>query len=207
MNAEYVSAVIHGRLADALAPRGFVRNGEWFSREADGVRQSVGVALVDYEPEFRITIVFGLRAHAAERIFAQFWGASDDKPTCSFNLNQLAPEIEEDIVVRDKRMLKSALARLIPPLERTALPLLDALRDVASIERLFNSTEPVIRLSTPGPYRSMSAIILAHLTRNPDRDRLTDEYRPQVERCAGKSSLEHYDRLVEYLKGRAPGET
>ena len=72
--------------------------------------------------------------------------------------------------------------------------------------RILLAEEPVVRLGTPDPYRSMRAVILAPLVRNPDRDRLMGEYRPQVERCAGRSSLERYGCLVEYLKGHALGE-
>jgi hypothetical protein len=205
MDAAHVSGVIHGRLAEVLAPRGFVRSGEGFVREAGEDRQFVGVALVDYAPEFEIAIVFGLRVHAAEKISARFWDATDDCDTCSFTLHDLAPEVEEYVTVRDERALGSALARLIPPLERTALPLLDAHRDAAAIERLFNGTQPAVRIRQPEPFRSMSAVILAHLVRNPDRDRLMGEYRPQVER-QGQDCLQSYDRLVEYLKNRASGE-
>ena len=107
MNAGYLSAQIHGRLTEVLASRGFVLKGDGFVSKTGGVRHFVGLALTDYEPEFEITIVFGLRVHAAERIFAQFWGASDDRETCSFTLHDVAPEVEDHVVVRDKRMLKS----------------------------------------------------------------------------------------------------
>ncbi len=139
-------------------------------------------------------------------MFAQFWpGTTPDSGTCSFTLYDLAPEVGEQVVVRDKGTLESAFSLLIPPLERTALPLLDSLRDAAAVERLFNGPLSAIPRIAPEPFRSMSAIILAHLARNPDRDQLMGEYRPRVER-QGEDCLRSYDRLVEYLKGRALGE-
>jgi hypothetical protein len=205
MNAEQVCNVIYRRLAEALAPDGFVLNGEEFTREMGYGRQFVGVAVADYEPYFRIGIVFGLRVQASEKILNQFTGGGPNSDTCSFRLFDIAPEVEKRLEVKDELTLDAALARLIPPIKRVALPLLHAHRDAVSIERLFNSTQPAIHLRTPEPYRSMSGIILAHLVRNPDRDRLIEEYRLRVAR-QGEDCLRWYEGIVQYLKGRTLGE-
>ena len=55
------------------------------------------------------------------------------------------------------------------------------------------------------PYFSWSAIILAHIVGNPERDQLIEDYRVRVVQ-QGKDCEEIYDRLVDYLKGRALGE-
>jgi hypothetical protein len=206
MNAEQVTEILYGRLAKVFGLRGFVLTGEEFSREAGGVRQFVGFALADYAPFFRISVLLGLRVHASERILNQFTGGGDDTKTCSVRLFDIAPEVEKRLEVKDELTLDAALARLIPPLESVALPLLDAHRDVLSIERLFNGPQPPIHLRKPEPYRSLSGVILAHLVRNPNRDRLIEEYRPRVER-QGLDCLRWYEGIVEYLKGRALGET
>lgn len=205
MNKEFVTTALLERFAEVLISHGFVFEGEEYIRDVDTVRQSIGFALADFEPYFEISVLFGLRVHAAEKVFAQFWGTSGETCTCSFRLYDIAPEVGERVELKGKRMLKSALSRLVLAVERVALPLLDALRDAGSIERLFNGVDPMLHLLKCEPFHSLRGIILAHLVWNPDRDRLMKEYRPRVVR-QGKDCEESFDRLVEYLKGRALGE-
>ncbi|MBY0460014.1 MAG: hypothetical protein K2V38_22085, partial [Gemmataceae bacterium] len=171
----------------------------------NGILQDVGEWIVDYKPVFRIKIMFGLRVHAAEQIVNRFTGGTDETSTWGLKLRDVAPEVEEPAVVRNTRELRAALARLVPALEEAALPLLDALRDAASVERLYNDPGSSLYFRAPEPYRAMKAVTLAHLVGNPDRDRLMAEYRPGVVR-QGQDCADSYDRLVEYLKSRPLGE-
>jgi hypothetical protein len=206
MNKEFVTAAILSRLAEVLTTHGFKLKGEELVREAEGIRQAVGFALADFEPVFEVSFLFGLRVHASETILNKFSGGGVNSTTCSFRLFDIAPEVGERVEIRGKPMLKSALSRLVPVVERVALPLLNTLQNTSSVERLFNSLEPTVRFLRCEPYFSWSAVILAHLARNPERDQLIEKYRARVVR-QGKDCEEIYDRLVKYLKDRPLGET
>ncbi len=205
MIAADVLEIVCQRLEGVFVPRGFTRRDPQYTRAADGVRQIVEVSLADFAPKFELSLTFGLRVEAAEALFAQFWYVSptsrDETTTCCFTLKDLVPEVGEEIAVRDKRSLRSALAALIPALEREVLPFLDAHQDLASIDRLMNGAHPELFDSAAEPYHSMSAIIVAYLAQNRALGRLMRAYRGRIRDCEDADSLERYDRLVRYLRG------
>lgn len=204
MKATDVLEIVWERLDEVFMSQGFTRSDDHYSRDADGVRQTVELAMWDYEPRFELSLIFSLRVEAEVEIFSRFWYVSptsyDEVTTCDFTLEQLVPCVKSEIVVRDRRSLRRILTQLIPELERNALPFLNAHQSLPSVGRLMNGAHPELFAEALEPYYSMSAIIVAYLSRNPDLDQLASTYRIQVEGCGDPGSLVQYDQLVSHLR-------
>jgi hypothetical protein len=186
-----------------FALRGFTLHNHEYIRVTGEVSQTIVVPLLDYAPIFDFTLTFGFRVEAAEAIFAQFWHVDPEyrakTRTISVNLVELVPNAGEWIRVSDRLSLVHALAELLPALESDALPFLDAHQDLHTIDSLMNGVNHELFAFSGGPFYAMSSIIVAHLARNPDRDRLVEAHRQQSWYGGDTQAAEAYDRLVEYL--------
>jgi hypothetical protein len=167
-----------------------------------------------YPLGFDWSLRFGIKMESVTAIYEKFAPVESkyrsEIDVCGFNLEEVAKVTTswsaEDIQY-DAKAIRQSVAQLAPILIRDVLPLLDAHRDLASIDDLMNGSGKSVFSHPAQPGHSMKAIIVAHLARNPLRDRLIAEYRAELK--VRGALLAMYDRLAQYLTtlpiDRGPG--
>jgi hypothetical protein len=213
MTESAIYKILCRHLAKVFASHGFesrknkLPTADEFVRAAGEVTQTVCIPLCCYPLDFDWSLLFGFRVEPAVAIFELFAPVEpkyrSELHTCGFNLEELVTDWSGRDVKHEAQAIRHSVAQLAPLLVRDVLPLLDAHRDLAGIDDLMNGSCKSLFSHAAQPYHSMEAIIVAHLARNPQRDRLIAEYRGQLK--VGGELLAMYDQLAEYLTRGAQG--
>lgn len=174
--------------------RGRKREG-LFVRQFPGGSQQFGLAIVDYSPEFRVSMVFSVRIDAVQAIKDEVMETPEKYRamgmTTSTVLEHFFPgEKVKQFSVRSEEEIQSAVDALAPLLRERILPLFDGLRTVEALDQILNSEEGRSFDRTHGSARAMSSLILARLAGNPRFEQLaakclaeSDAWHPQAQRA------------------------
>jgi hypothetical protein len=165
--------------------RGRKREGR-FVRRYPGGSQQFGLAIVDYAPEFRVSLVFSVRLDAVQAILDEAMETPEKyramRMTTYTILEHFFPgEKVKQYSVRSEEDIQSAVDALAPLLRCRILPLFDGLKDIVSLEAVLNSDEGRSFDRTNPPGRQMVSLLLARLARNPRVGELAEAYRREAE--------------------------
>jgi hypothetical protein len=165
--------------------RGRKREG-LFVRRFPGGGQQFGLAIVDYAPEFRVSIVFSVCIDAVQKLYDDVMETPERyRPTGMTTSTTLAHFFPGEKVrqysVRSEEDIQSAVDALAPLLRDRILPLFDGLKDIVSLDAVLNSDEGRSFDRTNPPGRQMVSLLLARLARNPRVGELAEAYRKEAE--------------------------
>ncbi|MBI2804655.1 MAG: hypothetical protein HYX68_06685 [Planctomycetes bacterium] len=189
-------------LADILAGTDFrlKKSDDAFIRKITDGRQTIGLSLYDYNPEFVFSLVICIRLESVETIFHLFSGSPSPEyqamsETTITQLEYFMAAPAEFSVTTEQDV--AANGRVLSGVVRGKIvPFLDKLQDVKSLDIAVNRQVPGIN-STQPPYGPMTSIILAHLAGNPDYDRLVARHRADLNL---PPEMDYpFNHLVEYL--------
>jgi hypothetical protein len=204
MKKQQVRDALYRELQPLLPGWKLVKKDEAFVRPISGGRQTLGIAIVDYKPEFRFSLVLTTRLDAVENIFNQFNSApaayhsltvtsitqldyffADEPPPKQFSVYS-----EADIV--------AAVQQLAPLLRDRILPFFDSHRDIAALDAAMNGGDPQFDKSNPVT-RNMHALVLARLAGNPRFEQLVSSYEDAMKHFV-EAAKQGFPEIVAYLR-------
>ena len=216
-----VERLIVERLKPVVAPAGFryVKKDESFVRAIDGGRQTLGVALWNYNPLFAFSLVMTVRLDAVQAIVNQFSGSP---PTFHGVTTTTLTQLEflglpaEQGKVEFRASSEAELVGLLPGVEalvrERVVPFFGEYRDLAAINRGLNpaGAERVIQLppypdrrafyDTTNPlYRAMVGVAVARLASDSRWEQLVAAYRAQLAE-GWDQDRQKFERLVAHLQ-------
>lgn len=192
-------------LVPLVGGKGFVRskNSEYFIRSISDGRQSIGIAISDYRPLVEIALIVTVRLEAVENVFHLFSGVDPEYRGLSSTI--ITPFHyftggSAEIKVRTIEELVAIFDTWQERMHAEVLPYLDAVTDVASLDRYINVKNDILDITQP-PYSFMHHIVVAKLAANPNYDNLVSLHRSEMRDMGYETEL--YDRLVDYLSSQA----
>jgi hypothetical protein len=217
MKKSEVRNLIYEGLKGVLEDHGFRlnRKQEGFVRRIPDGKQCIGVPLVDYNPTYIFSLTLTTRLEAVQSILNLFSGSPPQYHSITVTtITQLEyftkKKTKTEYEVVTEADVNKAIAELTPLVHGKVIPFLDQHQDVASWDKAVNSTSNDVcgdssmltdRCNSVDnsnhPYRGMTAVVLAHLARNPNFEeivrRLRDFYQGSME------ATDKLTRLVDYL--------
>lgn len=157
-----------------------------FVRRFPGGRLEIGLALVDYHPEYRVSLVFSVRLEEAQTILHEVLETPQRYRNMTVTtvtpLDHFFPgERNKQFSVRSEEDIARVVDDLAPHLRDRIVPFFGGLQDVKSLEEVLNSAEGLSFDQTMAPSRQISALILARLAGNPRFDELAAGFEKQAE--------------------------
>jgi hypothetical protein len=204
MKKQEVRDALYGALQSYLPGWKLVKKDEAFVRPIAGGTQKVFVSIVDYNPEFRISLTFATRIDRVEEIVNRFNEAPaalhKNTLTAMTQLGYFFPGEPEpkQYSVKTEADIKAAAASLGAVLQTKALPFLDSHADVASLDAAMNGGDPRFDTSDP-TYRSIHALTLAKLAGNPRFDQLAASYQAAISHFPDVSK-QMLSQVIEHLR-------
>ena len=194
--------MLYEGLAPALPEFRLNKSEEAFWRAVPTGRQKLFIPLVDYRPEFVVSLTVGLRIDQVEDTFNLFSGAvgKDQKLTLTTitPLDYFTGPEEAEYRVVDEAQVNAVVQRLQIVIETAIRPFLEEHQNVASIDRALN-VEQRDRFDISQPLsHAMHSVIVARLAGNPAYPELLRRYEEQL---AGflPQMKDQFTRLVAYL--------
>lgn len=193
------------QMMQAILPESFkIKKRFGFTRSFAGVRQEIGVALVDYNPDYKFSLYVATRLNEAENIFNLFSRA--DK---MYHNQSTTMSVHLDYFTRSKGVpseynVSSAtdVAKLSPffaeIFSEDIVPFLDEHKDLRSLDIAMNNVHTSID-HTLNPSRAMHAVIVARLAGNPDFERLVEKHRRDLHVYSARE-VGDFERLVVHLR-------
>jgi hypothetical protein len=229
MKKTEVRGIIFETLRPILVPSGFrlKKAKEEFVRPIPSGTQRVGVPLWDYNPKFDFSLNLAMRIEAAEEITNRFSGSPPKYHSITLTIiTQL-----EHLRVQPLRWraetegeLRSQLLEVSRIVQERVIPFFDRYQELPIIAAAANEAPPpvvhpensaiTIGMCIAGdrsqfasgnqPYRSMSAITLAHLARLENFDALVTRHQKELSPMR-QTERDKFDNLVQFLResGRA----
>ncbi len=203
MKKSEVRDAVYRELAPFLPGWKLVKKDEAFVRAIAGGTQKVLVPLIDYNPEFRFSLVLATRLDAVEALFNQFSGApATAKGTTLTAMTQLAyffpGEAKKQYSVRTEADIHAAAAELGALLSTMILPFLDQHADLAALDRAMNGADPQFDTSDLTS-RTMHALVVARLASNPRFEELATTYQNAMQ-AFPEMSKQKVAGLVQHLR-------
>jgi hypothetical protein len=183
---------------------GFVRiaESEYYSRWIPDGKQSIGIAVWDYNPLVEVTITASIRLDEVEEVFHLFSGSLPEHRGFSHTVvtpfNYFSggpPRVKAQAEVE----LAPVLANWEQSLHNEILPYFNFATNATSLDKLVNIDNEILDITLP-PYSFMHHIILARIAKNDSYFDLVANHRSEMEDMNCNAEL--YDRLVEYLSVR-----
>lgn len=176
------------------------RNEDCFTWKISGGWQQLGLPLLDYNPEFVVSLNICIRLDAVEDIFNMFSGVAPKyhsaTPTTITRLEYFTGGRGEYKVTTpaDVAFLGTVLS---PIIRNKIIPFFNEHQDVQALDRAVNYQQPGIDF-TQNPAKAMHAVILARLAGNKDFERIVAKHRTGMQLAP---EVDHpFNRLVEYLR-------
>jgi hypothetical protein len=203
MNKTEVRDLIYRELGPLLPGFKAKPRAESFERTIPQGKQALMVAIVDYKPEFRFSLVLTIRLEAVQQIVNQFSGSPPryHKITTT-TLTQLdwffpgEPKPKQYSVTNEQDIV-AAVKQLAPILQQKILPFFDCYKDVKTIDEMINRLDPSPD-GTQMPVRAMTALAVAWLAGNPDFDELAAKYLSQMR--GAPAMAQKFTALIEHLR-------
>jgi hypothetical protein len=181
MNKQGVKPLFQQQLAPHLPgfrPR--KKEGDFVRRIPGGV-QTIGFSLVDWNPQFKVSLVFTIRLEEAEKTLHAVLKTPPKYQAMTITtatlLDYFFPgERDKEFTVTTPEGIAAVATELAPHLRDRIMPFLDAHQDAKSLDAVMNSEAGASFDQRNPPYRQMSSLILAHLAGNPRFDELAASY-------------------------------
>src|SRR5262245_31307809 len=129
MNKSQVRETLYRALEPLLPGWKLVKKQGGFVRKIAAGNQKLLIPLIDYNPEFRFSLVFLTRLDVVEEISNRFSGAlgSSDTATSIVQLSYFLPDegVTKEFAVRTEEEIRATVFRLAEPLDKQILPFLD----------------------------------------------------------------------------------
>ena len=181
-----------------------VKKDEAFVRPITGGVQKIFVGIVDYNPEFRVSLTFATRIERVENIFNGVFGVPSSEEKLSLTsmtqLDYFFPNQPKPMQfsVRTDEDLRKAIDAMGSILRDKALAFLDAHQDLAALDRAMNGGDPAFDVSDP-TNRAMHALTVAKLTGNPRFEDLATSYQATIQHFP-EMSKQQLARVIEHLR-------
>jgi len=201
MKKQEVKNLIFSELTNILAGTGFrlKKSEDAFVRKILGGRQTLGLPLWNYNPEYVFSLNICIRLDAVEAIFHLFSGIEPKyQPMGHTTITPAEYFINGDakFKVATAEGVITACRQLDQIIRGKIIPFFDGHQDVPALDRGVNRQSPSIDITQP-PCGQMVSVILAHLAQNADFERLVTKHRTDMQIS---SDTDHpFNRLVEYL--------
>jgi hypothetical protein len=185
MKITEVRDTMYRELAPHLPGWKLVKKAQAFVRPIAGGEQQIIISVVDYKPEFRVSLTFVTRLEAVEALFHRASGIPLAAQKSSFSsITQLAyfypnEPNQKQFAVHDEAEIAAAVNELAPVLRDEALPLLDRTRTVEALDAAMNGSDDRFDTSDP-TMRTLHALAIAHVARNPHFDALVARYQTEM---------------------------
>lgn len=170
-----------GPLLPGFRPR---KKDEVFARKIAGGEQQVGLALVDYKPDFVLSLTVAIRLEEAETIFNAFSGSlpkyHGSTLTSATLLEWFTKGSPARVKVSSDAEIAAAVAQLKPVIEGRIAPFLEAHQDVESLDAVLNGPDGAAFDKTNPPYRQMHGLIVAKLAGNPRFEELAATFQGEA---------------------------
>ncbi len=198
-----VRAAIYAELGKSLEPAGFklVKSEEAFVRRFDGGAHKIFVAMVDYQPQFLVSLAVGIRLDTVEDVFNLFSGAdANGRRITLTSITQFEhfADGQRDLSVSTTDELKVAAELLVAIVTRRITPFLDQHRDPASVARDFNASGHGGFDGSMYISHAMHSLILAKLF-EPERYSSLLSQHAQVIANHTPFDRQRFDALVQHL--------
>ena len=200
-----VRRVIDQRLNEFLRPKGFKKNSKLrcFDRATEVGFHSVVPDVLDYQPNFEISLFLELRVDAVEDILNSAEGFESDQSerttTARFELDFLgAPELN-NLTITSESELRSVLDKWTKVLEQVGLPMMEQSNSTDSLEALMNSpNNRDYNFGYSQPNIGFIRVCLAHLAKNPEINTVIHTQRIEMADYP-KAAYEQFDKFVNML--------
>jgi hypothetical protein len=178
-----------------------------FVRAIPGGVQTIGLSIVDYNPEFKVSLVFTVRLEEVEKISHELLQTPERYRNVTITtatvLEHFFPgEGPQEFTVTTSDDIAAVVRGLGPHLRDRIVPFFERHQNVASLDAVVNSEEGASFVRTNAPYRQMRALILAHLANNPRFDDLARQFEEQSH-AWHPGDREHLLATIRYLSARA----
>ena len=208
MKKGQVRDLIFNALAPIVLVKGFrqkKREGHFF-RLIPGGNQTIGVPLVDYNPEFKFSLHVTVRLDRVEDIKNLF---NEAPPEYRAGTTTFVGRLErfmahENSMTNDFRFrvfteenVKAALSCLLPVVQNRILPFLDEHQDVQTIAKAMNLT--VFPKFVSSASEAFSPVVVAHLSGSPDFNAIVAGYRKCMNDLP-ESSRQKFQKLITHLE-------
>jgi hypothetical protein len=213
-----VRKLIVAALAPVAEPAGFRFKGESFTRKIEGGRQQLGIALVDYRPVFRFSLIACTRLDAAEEITSRFSGSPEkyhaETVTAMTQLEFFGlpgkPGGGVQFELKSEADVPAVLPGVAALVRDRLLPFFEEYRDLAALNRGLNpaGAERLVEPRWPRdrgefdasnqPYRAMAGVAVAHLAGDARFNALAAAYRGQL-RDMQAHDREKFEHMVSHL--------
>jgi hypothetical protein len=222
---QWVKSEVQGLIVEGLNPVvnpagfRFRKKTENYVRPIAGGRQELGLALWDYNPQFKFSLTLCVRLDAVQDIVNQFSGSPPQYHkitlTSLTQLEYLGLPAEAGRVAyqaSSEPELAAVLPGVAAMVRERVVPFFEEYQDVAALNRGLNpdGAERLTQLQWPPdrrefdasnpPYRAMAAVTVARLAGDPRWQELVAAYRAQSARLA-EDDRRKFERLVAFLAG------
>jgi hypothetical protein len=205
MKLTEVRDAMYRELTPLLPGWKLVKKAQAFVRPIPGGEQRIVVGVVDYKPEYRISLALATRLEAAEELFHRSSGIPAAVQASSFTaVTQLAyfypnqPEPKQ-FAVHDEAEIAAAVSAMAPVLREHGLPLLDRTRTVEALDAAMNGDDRAFDTSER-TMRALHGLAVAHLARNPHFDELVARYQAEMIRYPDEQKQRVANLVTELTK-------
>jgi hypothetical protein len=203
MNKTEIRDLIYRELAPLLPGFKPKPREESFVRTIPDGKQALMVAIVDYRPEYRFSLVLVVRLEPVQQIVNQFSGSPPKyHKLTTTTLTQLGwffpgePHPKQYSVTNEPEVI-AAVKQLAPIIQHKILPFLDHYKDVKAIDEMINELDPSPD-STHMPVHGLTALVAARLAHNPRFEELAAKYLTPVR--SDVPPAPKFTALVDHLR-------
>jgi hypothetical protein len=202
MKKQDVRGLIYAGLEPMVAPHGFrvKKSEESFVRAIEAGKQSLGIALVDYNPVFEFSLTISIRLDQVEDILHMFSGSPPQyhrtSSTFISDMNRFQTS-KPSYSVTTPEDIQAALTVLHPVVLNQIIPFFDGHKNLETVAQVMSLDS--IPEMMPGAGPAMYAAIVARLTHNPNLESIVSAYQERLARFP-KNIQGQFNNLVEYLR-------
>lgn len=212
MNKVEVSAFLYQEIGRLTKPLGYRRHRELgFVRRWSGGFDSISIPLVDYNPIFKFSLVFGIRLDAVELFTRRFTnvapGFEEITKTALINLDYFTGRRYTEYEVTNAAEIQVALQEATAILLNNWFPLVTHCRTPEGLYAAMNTPRGKLPFDhTQLPYCAINHVTLAHMCDPARLESLIAEYDRQMANTNPRVR-DPFDRLVAYLRAAHTPET
>ena len=202
MKKQEVRGLIYAGLEPMVTAHDFrlKKSEESFVRAMEGGKQSLGIALVDYNPIFEFSLTISIRLDQVEDILHMFSGSPPQyhKASATFISDMSRFQTSKpSYAVTTPEDIQAALAVLHPIVLNQIIPFFDGHKNLEAVAQVLNPDS--IPEMMPGVGPAMHAAIVARLTHNPNLESIVSAYQERLARFP-KNIQDQFNCLVDYLR-------
>jgi hypothetical protein len=199
-----VRNLIYSLITPLVAEKGFQfkKAGEGILiRNIPGGNQRIGVPLVDYNPQFKFSLIITIRLDAVEEIANKFNVAPpkyhSETTTFTAQLERFMPGKNTQFMVATEEDIKAAIVSLKPVIQERIIPFLDENQSLQTLAKTIDFLDIPKVLSGTGA--GMRAMTLAKLTKQPNFENIAATYQQRISQYP-KAAQEELQNFIQHLR-------